>query len=151
MNKTWNINSPEEMIALGKQFGTYAKPNMIMALEGDLGAGKTVFTKGIALGLGISQMVNSPTFTIMKVYEGGRLTLYHMDWYRITNDSGDEDLEEFLYADGLSVIEWASMADGILPKRCLHIQVKNTCDANKRIVSCETNDPLYSDLLKEIQ
>ena len=96
-------------------------------------------------------MVNSPTFTIMKIYEGGRLTLYHMDWYRITNNSGDEDLEEFLYDDGLSVIEWASMADGILPEHCLHIQVKNTLEANKRIVTCETHDSLYETLLSHIQ
>ena len=96
----------EETIKLGRTIGNLLFSSAIITLNGDLGAGKTTFTKGIAQALGVERVVNSPTFTIMKVYEG-RLTLYHMDVYRLEGIGYDYDLEEYLYGDGVSVVEWS--------------------------------------------
>ena len=92
-----------------------------MALEGDLGAGKTTFTQGIAQGLGITQTVNSPTFTISKEYQG-RMPLYHMDVYRL---GGDEDLgfDEYFHGNGITVVEWPSMIEDFLPKEILWVKI----------------------------
>ena len=87
------INNSDEIIDLGKQIGTLAFPNKVITMSGDLGAGKTTMTKGIALGLEIKEIVNSPTFTIMKIYQG-RMTLYHLDVYRINDPYSDFELEE---------------------------------------------------------
>ena len=93
------INNSNEIIELGKKIGTLAEPNMVITMSGDLGAGKTTMTKGIAKGLGITDIVNSPTFTIMKIYQG-RLTLYHLDVYRITDPYLDFELEEYFENNG---------------------------------------------------
>lgn len=150
MEQQWIVKSPEAMIALGRSFGENAFPNCVLALEGDLGAGKTVFTKGVAQGLGITRIVNSPTFTIMKIYTEGRLPLYHMDWYRITDESGDDDLEEYLYADGVAVIEWASQAPRILPPDALHLVIARTARETERVVTATTDTPAYIALLERI-
>ncbi len=96
----------EETIALGEQIGEQLFPGAVITLNGDLGAGKTTFTKGIAKALGVTRVVNSPTFTIMKVYEA-ELPLYHMDVYRLEGIGYDYDLEEYIYGDGVCVIEWS--------------------------------------------
>ncbi|MGI6710465.1 MAG: tRNA (adenosine(37)-N6)-threonylcarbamoyltransferase complex ATPase subunit type 1 TsaE [Bacilli bacterium] len=106
MKKRIIINNIEEIINLGKRLGELAKPNMVYALNGILGAGKTTLTKGIALGLGIKKIVNSPTFTIMKIYQG-KMPLFHIDAYRISEETEDEDLLEYFEMSGLTVIEWA--------------------------------------------
>ena len=94
-----------ELIALGKQLGKLIEKQDVIILSGDLGAGKTTFTKGIAKGLGIDQMIKSPTYTIVREYEG-RLPLYHLDVYRIGNDPDSIDLDDFLFGDGATIIEW---------------------------------------------
>lgn len=123
MEKKIIIKNVKEMISFGNYLGDLAQPNMVYALNGDLGAGKTTLTKGIALGLGINVNVNSPTFTIMKIYDGGRMTLFHMDVYRINQETEDEDLLEYLDMDGLAVIEWADNIKDMLDE-VLNINIK---------------------------
>jgi tRNA threonylcarbamoyladenosine biosynthesis protein TsaE len=102
-------HSPAETEALGQAFGRAAKSGMVIALSGDLGAGKTQFVKGLARGLGISMRVHSPTFTLVNEYGGGRLKLFHLDLYRLETREQilSAGIEEFLKPDGVSVIEWA--------------------------------------------
>lgn len=132
MKKVIKINSVDEIIALGKKIGELAFPNMVITMNGDLGAGKTTMTKGIALGLGIDKIVNSPTFTIMKIYDG-RLTLYHLDVYRINNAESDFELEEYFEMDGLCVIEWANQIKELLPDNYMNINISDLGD-NKRLL-----------------
>ena len=147
MKKERIINNPNEMIELGKLLGKHLKENMVILLEGDLGAGKTTLTKGIAISLGINRVVNSPTFTILKIYEG-RLNLYHMDVYRLDNNSGDEYLEEYFEAGGVCVIEWAHQVSDILPNEYLLINIKYL-DGDRRNVEIVSNSSLYDELIEE--
>jgi tRNA threonylcarbamoyladenosine biosynthesis protein TsaE len=96
----------EETIEFGEKLGSLLFPGAVVTLNGDLGAGKTTFTKGIAKALGVERVVSSPTFTIMKMYEG-KYPLYHMDVYRLEGIGYDYDLEEYIYGDGVCVIEWS--------------------------------------------
>jgi tRNA threonylcarbamoyladenosine biosynthesis protein TsaE len=107
MKKLITTTSKEQTIAIGKHLGEQAFDGAIITLDGELGAGKTTLTKGIALGLGITQTITSPTFTIMKQYEG-RLRLTHIDAYRLNGIGFDQDIEEAMYQTGLTVIEWSS-------------------------------------------
>lgn len=127
------INSKDEMIELGKMVGEASYPNLLITLNGDLGAGKTTFTKGIALGLDIKSIVSSPTFTIMKIYEG-RLTLYHMDVYRINDPFSDFELEEYFELDGVCVIEWAENIKELLPDEYLSLFIEDLGDDKRRIL-----------------
>ena len=118
--------SPEETFEFGKRIGAAANPDSVYALNGDLGVGKTVFTQGLAAGLGITEPVTSPTFTILQNYEGGRLPFYHFDVYRI----GDiEEMDEIGYDDcffggGVSLVEWAGIVDEILPENTIYITIE---------------------------
>lgn len=114
----YETNSPEETHALGKQIGEVAKAGELYTLTGDLGVGKTVFTQGVAEGLGIEEPINSPTFTIVQVYEEGRLPFYHFDVYRIGDiDEMDEiGYEDYFYGDGVSIVEWAELIEELLPQ-----------------------------------
>ena len=118
--------SPAETFALGEEIGKNASPGDIFTLDGDLGTGKTVIAQGIAKGLGIKDTVNSPTFTIMQVYDDGRLPLYHFDVYRISDP--DEMLEigfeEYLYGDGVTLVEWAELIDPLIPDCAHHIRIE---------------------------
>ena len=102
---------------LGEKIGQMAKPGMVISLTGDLGVGKTVFTQGLAKGLGIEEPVNSPTFTIVQVYEEGRLPLYHFDVYRIGDieEMDENGYEDYFYGEGVCLIEWADLIREILP------------------------------------
>ncbi len=126
MTGIYETNSPEETLALGEGFGRKAEKGLIIALTGDLGVGKTLFSKGFAKGLGISEPVSSPTFTIVKVYEGGRLPFYHFDVYRISDpDEMDEiGFDEFIFGDGASLIEWADLIDEIIPEEAVRIRIE---------------------------
>lgn len=110
--------SPEETHALGKKIGASVLPGEVYTLTGDLGVGKTVFTQGIAEGLGITEPVSSPTFTIVQVYEGGRMPFYHFDVYRIGDIEEMDEIgyEDYFYGDGLCMIEWANLIEEILPR-----------------------------------
>lgn len=118
MNKVWESFSPKDTFEIGRQIGELAEPGQVYTLIGDLGVGKTVFTQGVAAGLGITEPVNSPTFTIVQIYEEGRLPFYHFDVYRI----GDvEEMEEIgymdcFYGEGICLIEWANLIEDILPE-----------------------------------
>jgi tRNA threonylcarbamoyladenosine biosynthesis protein TsaE len=119
-------NSPEDTLALGRRLGQEARPGEVYTLVGDLGVGKTVLTQGIAEGLGISEPVCSPTFTIVQVYEEGRMPFYHFDVYRI-GDIGEMDeigYEDYFYGDGLTMIEWANLIEEILPQNRKEITIE---------------------------
>ena len=115
--KTTETYSAEETFALGRQIGQQAKAGEVYTLIGDLGVGKTVLTQGVAAGLGIEEPVNSPTFTIVQIYEEGRLPFYHFDVYRIGNIDEMEEIgyEDYFYGKGVCLIEWANLIEEILP------------------------------------
>ena len=118
--------SPEDTYALGQIIGKEAIAGSVYTLVGDLGVGKTVFTQGLAEGLGITEPVNSPTFTIVQVYEEGRLPFYHFDVYRIGDVSEMDEVgyEEYVYGDGVSLIEWANLIEEILPEKYVQITIE---------------------------
>ncbi|SDI26462.1 tRNA threonylcarbamoyladenosine biosynthesis protein TsaE [Alteribacillus persepolensis] len=142
--------SPQDTIHLAKQIGTLLQPGDVLTLDGELGAGKTHFTKGIASALGIKEMVNSPTFTIMKEYEG-RLPLYHMDVYRLEEEEAEEiGLEEYLEGDGVSVIEWADKITSLLPPEKLEITLGRETDTT-RVIQLHGVGDRFIGLLKELE
>lgn len=118
--------SPEETFALGEKLGREAKPGQIYTLNGDLGTGKTVFTQGFAAGLGITEPVNSPTFTILQVYEEGRMPFYHFDVYRIGDVEEMDEIgyEDCFYGEGVCLIEWAELIEEILPKNVIVVTIE---------------------------
>lgn len=118
--------SPKETFALGEKLGREAKQGQVYTLNGDLGVGKTVFTQGVAAGLGIQEPVNSPTFTIVQVYEGGRLPFYHFDVYRIGDVEEMEEIgyQDYFYGEGLCMIEWAQLISEIIPKDAHSITIE---------------------------
>ena len=118
--------SPGDTFQIGMRLGQLAKAGEVYTLTGDLGVGKTVFTQGFAKGLGIEEPVNSPTFTILQIYESGRLPLYHFDVYRI---SSGEELEEtgcmeYFYGDGVCLVEWAEIVQDVIPEEALWITIE---------------------------
>ena len=127
--------SPEETFAIGKEIGEQLKPGDVYCLIGDLGVGKTVFTQGVAAGLGITEPVNSPTFTIVNVYKGENLILNHFDAYRIgdSDEMLDIGFDEMITGDAVSVIEWAELIEDILPKERYNITINNTGDNSRKI------------------
>jgi len=116
----------QETFALGQQLGARAREGEIYCLDGDLGAGKTVFTQGFAQGLGITEPVSSPTFTILQQYEEGRLPLYHFDVYRIADPSEMDEIgyEEYFYGAGVCLIEWASLIEELVPEDARWIRIE---------------------------
>ncbi|MGT2829757.1 tRNA (adenosine(37)-N6)-threonylcarbamoyltransferase complex ATPase subunit type 1 TsaE [Streptococcus hillyeri] len=116
-------HNENELVALGNKLGNLLEPGQVIVLTGDLGAGKTTFTKGIAKGLDIEQMIKSPTYTIVREYEG-RLPLYHLDVYRIGDDPDSIDLDDFLYGDGVCVIEWGELLSE-LPADYLEVKLSH--------------------------
>ena len=134
--------SPEETYALGEKIGKAAQPGQIYTLTGDLGVGKTVFTQGVAAGLGITEPVSSPTFTIVQVYEEGRLPFYHFDVYRIGDVEEMDEIgyEDYIYGDGVSLIEWANLIEEILPEHYTEIKIEKDLEKGfdyRRISICE--------------
>ena len=125
-------HNERETIELAQNFESEKFPNMIICLDGELGSGKTVFTKGIANALGIQESITSPTFTIIKEYEG-ELPLYHMDVYRLNGDVDGTGIEEYFTKGGVVVIEWADMVKDILPKERLEIKFR-VAGENKRVL-----------------
>ena len=123
-------NSEKETFELGKKIGENAKAGQIYTLTGDLGVGKTVFTQGLAAGLGITEPVNSPTFTIVQMYEDGRLPFYHFDVYRIGDIEEMEEIgyEDCFYGEGVCLIEWAELIRDILPEQCVEVTITKELD-----------------------
>ena len=118
--------NPEETFALGQKIGRAATPGQVYTLTGDLGVGKTVFTQGVASGLGITEPVNSPTFTIVQVYEEGRLPFYHFDVYRIGDIEEMEEIgyDDYFFGEGICLIEWANLIEEILPENRISITIE---------------------------
>ncbi len=118
--------SAEETFAFGKRIGETAEPGSVYTLIGDLGVGKTVLTQGVAAGLGIEGPVNSPTFTILQVYDEGRIPFYHFDVYRIGDVSEMDEIgyEDYFYGQGLCFIEWANLIEEILPEKYMEIRIE---------------------------
>ena len=117
--------SEKETFRIAKELAEAAKPGEVYCLSGDLGVGKTVFTKGFAAGLGITEPVSSPTFTIVQIYEEGRLPLYHFDVYRIEDIEEMEEIgyEDCFYGEGVCLVEWAELIKEILPENCSNIRI----------------------------
>ena len=119
-------NSPEETFRVGKELGEKAYAGQVFTLTGDLGVGKTVFTQGLAKGLWIEEPVNSPTFTIVQEYDGGRLPFYHFDVYRIGDVEEMEEVgfDDYVMGEGVSLIEWADLISEILPEKRTEILIE---------------------------
>ena len=122
--------SPEETLELGKKMGQQALPGEVYTLVGDLGVGKTVFTQGVAKGLGITEPVNSPTFTIVQIYEEGRLPFYHFDVYRIGDIEEMDEIgyEDYFYGDGISFVEWANLIEELIPDNRIQITINKNLE-----------------------
>ena len=124
--KVWESFGPKETFEIGRALGENAKPGQVYTLIGDLGVGKTVFTQGVAAGLGIKEPVNSPTFTILQVYEEGRIPFYHFDVYRIGDVEEMEEIgyQDCFYGEGICLIEWANLIEEILPEDYVQITIE---------------------------
>ena len=122
--------SPEETYELGRKIGLQARPGQVYTLTGDLGVGKTVFTQGVAAGLGITEPVSSPTFTIVQVYEEGRLPFYHFDVYRFGDIEEMEEIgyDDYFFGKGICLIEWAELIEEILPDDRISITIEKNLE-----------------------
>lgn len=149
--KTVTLTDRDQTIALGRQIGQALTAGDVLVLDGDLGAGKTTFTKGLAKGLAIPDLIKSPTFTIIREYHDGRLPLYHMDAYRLEN-GGAEDLglEEYFDSDGVSVVEWAEFVEDELPADFLAIHFKRTNEEDTRVLEFEPHGEHFTTLVNQV-
>ena len=140
-------NSEKETYELGFKMGQSVKAGQVYTLVGDLGVGKTVFTKGLAAGLGIEEPVSSPTFTIVQIYEEGRLPFYHFDVYRIGDVEEMDEIgyEDYIYGEGVSLIEWANLIEEILPEHYYKIVIEKDLEKGfdyRKITIEEIGGPL---------
>lgn len=126
MKTVFETNSPKETEQIGIDLAKAAKPGQVFTLIGDLGVGKTVLTQGFATGLSIDEPICSPTFTIVQVYDSGRLSFYHFDVYRIGDIEEMDEIgyEDYIYSDGVSLIEWANLIEDILPEEYTQITIE---------------------------
>ena len=129
-------HSPAETRALGRQLAASLQPGDVLLLYGDLGAGKSEFTRGIAEGLGVSGPVTSPSFTIMNVYDDGRIPLYHFDWYRLESveELYEMGMDEYLGGDGVAVVEWPTQCPEAIPENHLAVHI-TPAGENEREIS----------------
>ncbi|MBQ2049908.1 MAG: tRNA (adenosine(37)-N6)-threonylcarbamoyltransferase complex ATPase subunit type 1 TsaE [Spirochaetales bacterium] len=135
MDKTFTIRTAEDMEALGRSIGEKCTPGTVISLRGSLGAGKTVFAKGVARSLGIDEAIVSPTFTLVQEYQG-RLPMYHMDLYRITSEDDFQMIggEDMLYSDGVTLVEWSEIINDTLPVGTLFVQITVNDDQSRTVV-----------------
>ena len=143
--------SEEETIELAQNIESEKFPNMVICLQGDLGSGKTVFTKGFAEALGVEEEITSPTFNIIKEYDSGELPLYHMDVYRLDGKVDDLGIEEYYTRGGITIIEWADMIPDYLPEKRLDIKIKNSSeDEDKRIIILTPHGKKYEEVCEAV-
>ena len=142
------VKSEQEMIELAQNIESDKFPNMVICLNGDLGSGKTLFTKGFANAMGITD-VTSPTFNIIKEYTNGELPLYHMDVYRVENDIENLGIEEYYEKGGITIIEWADLIKDYLPEKRVDIKIK-IIDENTRVVKIIPYGEEYVSLIEGI-
>lgn len=143
------VNSVEETSSIALKLGQVIKEHTVILLTGDLGAGKTTFTKGIAKGLGVKEIVNSPTFTILKEYHSGRLPLYHFDAYRLEDGYEDLGFGEYIDSEALSVIEWPMYMQEDIPEEYLEINLQYI-DEQTRTIEFIPHGFAYEALCKEV-
>ena len=143
-----NISNLEETQALAQKLAGIVEPQDTITLEGDLGAGKTTFTQAFAKGLGITRTVNSPTFTIMKQYNG-RIPLNHLDVYRLEDSDEDLGWDEIFYGDAVTVVEWAHLIERDLPNERLAIEIRRV-DENARVITLIPYGKRYELLCEEL-
>ena len=142
------VRSEQEMIELAQNIESDKFPNMVICLNGDLGSGKTLFTKGFANAMGITD-VTSPTFNIIKEYTNGELPIYHMDVYRVENDIENLGIEEYYEKGGVTIIEWADLIKDYLPEKRVDIKIK-IIDENTRVVKIIPYGEEYVSLIEGI-
>ena len=144
--------SEEETIELAQNIESEKFPNMVICLQGDLGSGKTMFTKGFAKAMQVEEEITSPTFNIIKEYTSGELPLYHMDVYRLEDASADDiGLDEYFNGDGVSVVEWSQFIDDELPNEYLIIHIiKDEQNDDQRKIVIEAKGERYQELLAEL-
>ena len=143
--------SEEETINLAQNIESEKFPNMVICLQGDLGSGKTVFTKGFARAMEIEEEVTSPTFNIIKEYTSGEMPLYHMDVYRLDGKLGDLDIEEYYTKKGVTIIEWSDMVEQYLPNNRLDIKIKISSEVeDKRIIIIIPHGKKYEELCEAV-
>lgn len=140
--------SSEETKKLASKLATFLSSGSLITLSGQLGAGKTTFTQGLALGLNIKKHVTSPTFTLLKIYDGD-LPLYHIDAYRLEGIDQDLGFDEYIEGDGVCVIEWSNFIENILPKECLNIEF-NILDNDDRRLTFKANGERYERILDKL-
>ena len=143
------LHSLDDTKQLAQKIAAQIQPGMLLTLSGDLGAGKTTFTKYLGSALGIKKTINSPTFTILKVYKG-KLPLYHIDAYRMEGISQDLGFDEYYEGDGLCIIEWPNFIDEQLPKERLELEL-NRIDDQQREVTLNAKGKQYEQLLEDIK
>ncbi|WP_138755742.1 tRNA (adenosine(37)-N6)-threonylcarbamoyltransferase complex ATPase subunit type 1 TsaE [Paenibacillus sinopodophylli] len=130
----WLAHTEQDTVALAELLADWVKPGVILTLDGDLGAGKTRFSQAFAKAIGVKGVVNSPTFTIIKEYEGEKLPFYHMDVYRLSQDEADElGLDDYFFGDGATIVEWASLIKELLPAERMELFIEHLGDEARRI------------------
>ena len=150
MNYKIISNSDMDTIELAQNIESEKFPNMVICMEGDLGSGKTLFTKAFAKSMGISENITSPTFNIIKEYDGEEgYKLYHMDVYRLSESKEDIGISEYFNKGGVTIIEWADLISDILPKDRLEIRIK-IVDENKRVFYITPHGEEYEDLCERV-
>lgn len=143
--------SEEETIELAQNIESEKFPNMVICLQGDLGSGKTMFTKGFAEALEVKEEITSPTFNIIKEYTSGELPLYHMDVYRLDGKVDDLGIEEYYTRGGITIIEWSDMIPDYLPEERLDIKIKNSSeDENKRTIILIPHGRKYEEVCEAV-
>lgn len=136
--------SAEETEQIGADLAARLKPGAVLAFTGDLGAGKTAFVRGLARGLGITERVTSPTFTIVNEYEGGRLTLFHFDMYRLGSSEELFDIgwEDYLARGGVCAVEWSEIVADALEEDCIRVDIRRGAGENQRVITIEGEENL---------
>lgn len=152
MTKTITVHSADQTMAIGEKLAAYLAPQDLILLDGDLGAGKTTFTKGLAKGLGITRPIKSPTFTIIREYQDGRIPLYHMDVYRLEAGGDDLGLDEYFNGDGVNVVEWSKFVADELPDDYLRIIFRRDDSEgdNVRTLTFEATGHRFEQLIDDI-
>lgn len=145
---TFETGTEKETKRLASKLAILLRPGSVVTLEGDLGAGKTTFTKGIGIGLGVRRTINSPTFTIVKEYMG-EIPLYHMDVYRLENSEEDIGFDEYFHGEGITVVEWASFIQDYLPDERLDIRINRIDEHRRKLTFIPTSD-YFDTVCKEL-
>ncbi|MCR2803445.1 tRNA (adenosine(37)-N6)-threonylcarbamoyltransferase complex ATPase subunit type 1 TsaE [Paenibacillus soyae] len=145
----WQIHSLQETAELAERIAAKAVPGTVITLDGDLGAGKTTFSQAFAKAIGVKGIVNSPTFTIIKEYDGEKLSFYHMDVYRLSQEEADElGLDDYFYGEGVTLVEWASLIEDLLPPNRLELFIEHLGGESRVVRATGIGEP-YADWCDE--